>query len=279
MTFTLTASLHWDSANPGRTWSYASVRTSITSTQEARRLVHLRRVRGVVQAWVAEGQAHVAGTPLGEREAGHGGDGVGVGESATVLYFEAQQQLALWVKRPWVGPADVLHRADAPNGGCIALAAPPLGQPPVSPGGVMWVADRGHKRTDRLGTASLRVQYAVDAGGQHLAHLPGIVVDLLRRDAVRRQGRGHGRCRMAARCRPAVHEASHELRQADDVEGVVLEVDQNHIGPRLGHLAPRLIRKFAGPHHENLLAVGNQHKWDRLGPEKIIIMKSCVGAP
>ena len=25
-------------------------------------------------------------------------------------------------------------------------------------------------------------------------------------------------------------------------------------------------------------AVGNQHKWDRLGPEKII-MKSCVGAP
>ena len=25
--------------------------------------------------------------------------------------------------------------------------------------------------------------------------------------------------------------------------------------------------------------VGNQHKWDRLGPEKIIIMKSCVGAP
>ncbi len=26
-------------------------------------------------------------------------------------------------------------------------------------------------------------------------------------------------------------------------------------------------------------AVGNQHKWDRLGPEKIIIMKSCVGAP
>ena len=22
--------------------------------------------------------------------------------------------------------------------------------------------------------------------------------------------------------------------------------------------------------------VGNQHKWDRLGPEKIIIMKSCV---
>ena len=28
-----------------------------------------------------------------------------------------------------------------------------------------------------------------------------------------------------------------------------------------------------------LAAVGNQHKWDRLGPEKIIIMKSCVGAP
>ena len=28
-----------------------------------------------------------------------------------------------------------------------------------------------------------------------------------------------------------------------------------------------------------LEAVGNQHKWDRLGPEKIIIMKSCVGAP
>ena len=27
------------------------------------------------------------------------------------------------------------------------------------------------------------------------------------------------------------------------------------------------------------LSVGNQHKWDRLGPEKIIIMKSCVGAP
>ena len=25
--------------------------------------------------------------------------------------------------------------------------------------------------------------------------------------------------------------------------------------------------------------VGNQHKWDRLGPEKIINMKSCVGAP
>ena len=25
--------------------------------------------------------------------------------------------------------------------------------------------------------------------------------------------------------------------------------------------------------------VGKQHKWDRLGPEKIIIMKSCVGAP
>ena len=29
----------------------------------------------------------------------------------------------------------------------------------------------------------------------------------------------------------------------------------------------------------NQLGVGNQHKWDRLGPEKIIIMKSCVGAP
>ena len=28
-----------------------------------------------------------------------------------------------------------------------------------------------------------------------------------------------------------------------------------------------------------VLGVGNQHKWDRLGPEKIIIMKSCVGAP
>ena len=27
------------------------------------------------------------------------------------------------------------------------------------------------------------------------------------------------------------------------------------------------------------MGVGNQHKWDRLGPEKIIIMKSCVGAP
>ena len=27
------------------------------------------------------------------------------------------------------------------------------------------------------------------------------------------------------------------------------------------------------------ISVGNQHKWDRLGPEKIIIMKSCVGAP
>ena len=26
-------------------------------------------------------------------------------------------------------------------------------------------------------------------------------------------------------------------------------------------------------------SVGNQHKWDRLGPEKIIIMKSCVGLP
>ena len=31
--------------------------------------------------------------------------------------------------------------------------------------------------------------------------------------------------------------------------------------------------------HIVLLDVGNQHKWDRLGPEKIIIMKSCVGAP
>ena len=29
----------------------------------------------------------------------------------------------------------------------------------------------------------------------------------------------------------------------------------------------------------SLEVVGNQHKWDRLGPEKIIIMKSCVGAP
>ena len=29
----------------------------------------------------------------------------------------------------------------------------------------------------------------------------------------------------------------------------------------------------------DLACVGNQHKWDRLGPEKIIIMKSCVGAP
>ena len=28
-----------------------------------------------------------------------------------------------------------------------------------------------------------------------------------------------------------------------------------------------------------MLCVGNQHKWDRLGPEKVIIMKSCVGAP
>ena len=30
---------------------------------------------------------------------------------------------------------------------------------------------------------------------------------------------------------------------------------------------------------EQTRSVGNQHKWDRLGPEKIIIMKSCVGAP
>ena len=33
------------------------------------------------------------------------------------------------------------------------------------------------------------------------------------------------------------------------------------------------------PLEEADVAVGNQHKWDRLGPEKIIIMKSCVGAP
>ena len=33
-----------------------------------------------------------------------------------------------------------------------------------------------------------------------------------------------------------------------------------------------------GPFYQDQ-PVGNQHKWDRLGPEKIIIMKSCVGAP
>ena len=34
-----------------------------------------------------------------------------------------------------------------------------------------------------------------------------------------------------------------------------------------------------GPARSGVACVGNQHKWDRLGPEKIIIMKSCVGAP
>ena len=34
-----------------------------------------------------------------------------------------------------------------------------------------------------------------------------------------------------------------------------------------------------GSQWPELPTVGNQHKWDRLGPEKIIIMKSCVGAP
>ena len=32
-------------------------------------------------------------------------------------------------------------------------------------------------------------------------------------------------------------------------------------------------------HADAVASVGNQHKWDRLGPEKIIIMKSCAGAP
>ena len=38
-------------------------------------------------------------------------------------------------------------------------------------------------------------------------------------------------------------------------------------------------RSGQGPTLVEALTVGNQRKWDRLGPEKIIIMKSCVGAP
>ena len=42
---------------------------------------------------------------------------------------------------------------------------------------------------------------------------------------------------------------------------------------------PSTVSFFVRTIRSSLLVVGNQHKWDRLGPEKIIIMKSCVGAP
>ena len=48
---------------------------------------------------------------------------------------------------------------------------------------------------------------------------------------------------------------------------------------RYGSIKVLWLRRHIRSENTTLLFVGNQHKWDRLGPEKIIIMKSCVGAP
>ena len=65
------------------------------------------------------------------------------------------------------------------------------------------------------------------------------------------------------------------------LEGFRREVTVNDLCRREGikpHSYYSWTKEFMEAGRERL-SVGNQHKWDRLGPEKVIIMKSCVGAP
>ena len=64
--------------------------------------------------------------------------------------------------------------------------------------------------------------------------------------AGRRQRHDHRRRAVAARGRPAIHQAAHELLQALDVERAVLEVVVDVVGPGLGQGATALVASILG---------------------------------
>ena len=63
------------------------------------------------------------------------------------------------------------------------------------------------------------------AGGQQVGQLPGVRLHHLGRDAGGRQGGEDGECAVAAAGGAAVDQPAHEGAQADHIEGLVLELD------------------------------------------------------
>ena len=59
-----------------------------------------------------------------------------------------------------------------------------------------------------------------------------------------RQGSDDRRCWVTARRGSAVFQAPHELVETSDVEVMVFEIYEDHVGPRLSHLASGVIGEF-----------------------------------
>ena len=147
---------------------------------------------------------------------------------------------------PGVGDLHVFSGVDAPDFCGLALpstTADSLGDY-VAADSLEGVTARRDEPFGRLGALYVGVEQTMNAGGEGMTHLPGVVTDLFGRVRTVRQRSDDRRCGVTARGGTAVFQAPHELVETSDVEMMVLKIDEDHVGPCLGHLASGVITEF-----------------------------------
>ena len=163
-----------------------------------------------------------------------------------VFDLEAEHEFAFGVHWPGVGDLDVFPGGDAPDFCGLALpssSTDPLGDN-VGADGLEGVSAGRDEPFSRFGALYVGVEQTMNAGGEGVAHLPGVVPHLFDRvGTVRQRSHNRGR-RVTARRGSAVFEAPHELVKTSDVEMMMFEIDEDHVGPGLCHLAPGVVREF-----------------------------------
>ena len=193
-----------------------------------------------------------------------------------VFDLEAEHEFAVGVHWPGVGDLDVFPGGDAPNFCGLALpssSTDPLGDN-VGADGLEGVSAGGDEPFSCFGTLYVGVEQTMNAGGEGVAHLPGVVPHLFDRVCAVRQRSHDRRCGVTARCGAAVFETSHELIKTSDIEMMVFEIDEDHVCPSLGHLASGVITEFGRrsvverlPFLEEVDAFVDAHRCDSFGTD------------
>ena len=165
--------------------------------------------------------------------------GLGIGEGAAVLNLDAEDQFALRVERPDVGLAQIVLGRNAPDIGGVVLTAGAAAahiKPFADAGRVEWKAHPLDELFDRARRFDMAEQDAVNAGRQDLFDHPCVVAYDILVDAVKGQRDQHRRRAVPGSSWPAGDQAAHEGVQPGDVEGLMLDADDQPVGVGLGRL-------------------------------------------
>src|SRR6516162_9866490 len=199
------------------------------------RLLHRGRQRSG-PAFDAKRERHVAGAPFSEADARDLGALLRVRQRVLIFELQAKKKLPARVERPRVGFLEVLVLRDSPDSRCgrrPVNASPPLGDAVIDAFFVVGQAHRLHKRPRSARRVRVTQEDAVHAGRQDLLEHPRVRAHRCFVSPVHRDVHDDGGRTVTAFRRPALHETPHVVCEALDVEGRVLHVVADVVGPRL----------------------------------------------